>query len=71
MELLQKFIFEKMNYFIFLSLAISIAVGNPNTDDLPLFDYESYDYESNGIVTPLIGGFSEFALIDSVQWYSK
>ena len=60
---------KKMNFFIFLSLAISIAVGNPNTDDLPLFDYESYDYGSNGIVTPLIGGDSEFPAIESVRFF--
>ena len=58
---------KKMNFFIFLSLAISIVVGTPDSD-LPLFDdYESYD---NLIVTPLIGGESEFPAIDSVSFFS-
>ena len=55
-----------MNNFIFLSLAISIVLGTPDSD-LPLFDdYESYD---NLIVTPLIGGESEFPAIDSVSFF--
>ena len=64
-----KFLLKKMHFFGFLSLAISvisIVLGTPDSD-LPLFDdYESYD---NLIVTPLIGGESEFPAIDSVSFF--
>ena len=52
-----------MNYFIFLSLVIAIAGGIPDSD-LPLFDYESYEYDYRAI-----GGVSEFPLIDSVSFF--
>ena len=52
-----------MNYFIFLSLVIAIAGGIPDSD-LPLFDYESYEYDYRQI-----GGVSEFPLIDSVSFF--
>ena len=70
LELFQEFIFKKMNFFIYLSLAISIAVGiPPDTDDLPLFDY---DYGNNGVtwVRPQIGGDSVFPAIESVSFFS-
>ena len=58
-----KFLLKKMLFFVFLSLAISIVVGTLDSD----YDYESYD---NLIVTPLIGGESEFPAIDSVSFFS-
>ena len=67
-----------MHFFGFLSLAISvisIVLGTPDSV-LPLFvDYESYDnyesYDDNSIVTPLIGGESEFPAIESVSFFSS
>ena len=57
-----------MNFFIILSLGITLALGIPDSE-LPLFDYESYDYVNNGIVTPLIGGESEFPAIENVSFF--
>ena len=54
-----------MNNFIVLSLGITLALGIPDSE-LPLFDYESYD---DIIVTPLIGGESEFPAIDRVSFF--
>ena len=59
---------KKMNNFILLSLGITLALGIPDSE-LPLFDYESYDYVNNGIVTPLIGGESEFPAIENVSFF--
>ena len=44
-----------MNFFIFFSLAISVVLGIPESD--------------LSIVTPLIGGVSEFPAIDSVSFF--
>ena len=57
-----------MNNFIRLSLGITLALGIPDSE-MPLFDYESYDYVNNGIVKPLIGGESEFPAIDNVSFF--
>ena len=51
-----------------MSLGITIALGIPDSE-LPLFDYESYDYGNNGIVKPLIGGESEFPAIERVSFF--
>ena len=56
-----------MNNFILLSLKITLALGIPDSE-LPLYDYESYDYMNDGIVRPLIGGESEFPAIDNVSF---
>ena len=55
-----------MNNFIFLSLGITLALGIPDSE-LPLVDYESFDYMNDGIVKPLIGGENEFPAIDNVS----
>ena len=62
-----KFMLKKMNFFIFLSLGITLALGIPDSE-WPLYDYESYDYMNDGIVRPLIGGESEFPAIDNVSF---
>ena len=54
--IVQKLALKKMNFFIFLCLAISIVLGIPDSD---------------GIVIPLIGGASEFPAIDSVRFFSS